>query len=229
MMKKLAILFTALLACAIASGQDEIWINPDTTYAAADATAAEIEAVSSIYNASGFELDVDWQWNSIELPPGWSVEFCENNGCFPISADTIFSLNFDETVPVSAIFHPNGILGTGKVIIRLYSASPGIHIEERLIFIATATGPNATVENGADAGITLFPIPVTDELTVVAADANFKGSWTVVDAAGQTVLTRADAPPSGHLDVSTLPPGMYFLIVRTEVGRLVAAKKFSVQ
>ena len=41
-MKKLAILFTALLGCAIASGQDEIWINPDTAYAEADASVEEM-------------------------------------------------------------------------------------------------------------------------------------------------------------------------------------------
>ena len=145
-MKKLAILFTALLGCAFASGQDEVWINPDTAYAEADATAAEIEAVSSIYNASGFELDVDWQWNSIELPQGWGVEFCENNGCYPSSTDTVFHLGLKETAPLSAIFYPNGIPGTGKVKIRLYSASPGIHIEERAVFVATATGPSATSE-----------------------------------------------------------------------------------
>ena len=228
MMKK-AITILSLATLTFCAWGQEIILGPDSVYIEADATDAQIEAVSSIYNASGFELDVDWQWNSIELPPGWSVEFCENNGCFPTSADTIFSLNLDETVPVIAIFHPNGIPGTGKVKIRLYSASPGIHIEERLIFVAAATGTNATVENGADADITLFPIPATDELAVVAAGANFKGSWTVANAAGQTVLTRADAPPSGHLDVSMLSAGLYILHVRTKDGRLVAAKKFSVQ
>ena len=93
MMKKLAILFTALFGCAFASGQDEIWLNPDTAYAEANATAAK----------------------------------------------------------------------------------------------------------------------------------------TVCNAAGQTVLIRANAPSFGLLEVSTLSPGLYILNVRTKEGRLVAAKKFSVK
>ncbi|MCB0521107.1 MAG: T9SS type A sorting domain-containing protein [Lewinellaceae bacterium] len=222
-MKKLAILFIALLGCAFASGQDEIWINPNTAYAEADATATEIEAVSSIYNASGFELYVDWQWNTIELPPGWSVEFCENNGCFPSSMDTIFSLSLDETAPVSAIFHPNGIPGTGKVIIRLYSASPGIHIEERLVFVAVATGPNATVENEADAGIALFPNPARQVLNLVVEDPAY-ARWQIVELTGQQ---RLGAPiASNQVHIECLPPGLYIFQALTAEGGVIAVKRF---
>ena len=230
MMKKLALLFTALLGSAFAFGQDEILINPDTAYAEADATAAEIEAVSSIYNASGYELDVYWQRDTTVLPPGWSVDFCEKNGCFPASAqDTIFTISQKENAPLSAVFRPNGILGTGWMRVRLYSGSSGLHFEKKAVFIATANGETATLEPASAASIAIFPNPVNGLLTVVAADANFKGSWTVANAAGQTVLARADAPSSGHLDVSTLSQGLYILNVRTKEGRLVAAKKFSVQ
>jgi hypothetical protein len=230
MMKKLALLFTALLGSAFAFGQDEILINPDTAYAEADATAAEIEAVSSIYNASGYELDVYWQRDTTVLPPGWSVDFCEKNGCFPASAqDTIFTISQKENAPLSAVFRPNGIPGTGWMRVRLYSGSSGLHFEKKAVFIATATGETATGEEEIATGIALFPNPADRELTVVAADANFKGSWTVANAAGQTVLTQPNAPAIGQLDVSTLSAGLYILHVRTKDGRLVAAKKFSVQ
>lgn len=229
-MKKLAILLTVLFSCAFASGQDEISVNPDTAYAEADATAAEIEAASSIYNGSGFELDVYWQRDTTSLPPGWEVDFCEKNGCFPASAqDTIFSVFVKESAPLSAVFYPNNVPGTGWMRVRLYSGSSGLHFEKKAVFIATANGGTATGEEEIATGIALFPNPAGRELTVVAADANFKGSWTVCNAAGQTVLSRADAPSSGHLDVSTLSAGLYILNVRTKDGRLVAAKKFSVQ
>lgn len=222
-MKKLAILFTALLGCAFASGQDEVWINPDTAYAEADATAAEIEAVSSIYNASGFELDVDWQWNSIELPQGWSVEFCENNGCHPSSTDTVFHLGLKETAPLSAIFYPNGIPGTGKVKIRLYSASPGIHIEERAVFVATATGPSVTSETGVGGNMTLFPNPARQVLNLLVEDAAY-AQWQIVDLTGKH---RLGAPlPSHRVDIECLPPGLYLFQALAAENRVIATKLF---
>lgn len=223
MMMRKTITILSLATLTFSAWGQEIILNPDSVYVEADATDAQIEAVSSIYNASGFELDVDWQWKSIELPPGWSVEFCENNGCFPSSADTIFSLSLKETAPLSAIFHPNGIPGTGKVKIRLYSASPGIHIEERLIFVAVATGPNTTVENGADAGIALFPNPARQVLNLLVEDPAY-AQWQIVEMTGEQSLGAR--LPSNWVDIECLSPGIYIFQAMDAEGQVIAVKPF---
>ncbi len=221
-MKK-AITVLSLATLTFCAWGQEIILNPDSVYIEADATAAEIEAVSSIYNASGFELDVDWQWNFNELPPGWSVEFCENNGCFPTSSDTIFSLNQKETAPLSAIFHPNGISGSGKVIIRLYSASPGIHIEERVVFMAVATGSTATMEIGYDDGINLFPNPAGQVLNLMVEDPAY-AQWEIVGMAGQQRLSAQI--PSNKVNIECLSPGIYIFQAMDAAGQVIAVKPF---
>ena len=221
MKKSISSLFCVLLA--LATWGQPIALNPDSVYVEADAVQPQIEAVCTISNVSEFELDVDWQWNSIELPQGWSVEFCENNGCYPSSTDTIFHLELDETAPLSAIFHPNGIPGTGKVKIRLYSASPGIHFEERAVFVVTATGPSATSETGVGGNMTLFPNPARQVLNLLVEDVAYD-RWQIVDLTGKQ---RLGAPLSSHrVDIECLPSGIYIFQAMTAEDRIVASKVF---
>lgn len=221
MKKSISSLFCFLLA--LATWGQPITLNPDSVYVEADAVQPQIEAVCSISNVSAFELNVDWQWNSIEVPQGWSVEFCENNGCYPSSTDTIFHLGLDETAQLSAIFYPNGIPGTGEVKIRLYSASPGIHIEERAVFVAVVTGPSSASATLVGGNMTLFPNPAQQVLNLLVEDAPY-AQWQIVDLTGKQ---RLGAPlPSHQVDIQFLPPGIYIFQAMTAEGQIIATKFF---
>lgn len=221
MKKSISSLFCFLLA--LATWGQPVALNPDSVYVEADAVQPQIETVCSISNVSDFELDVDWQWNSIELPQGWSVEFCENNGCYPSSTDTIFHLELFEAAPLSAIFYPNGIPGTGKVKIRLYSASPGIHFEERAVFVAVATGPSSTSEIEVGNTMTLFPNPARQVLNLLVENTAYS-QWQIVDLTGRQ---RLKAPLPTHLvDIESLTPGIYIFQAMTTEGQIIDTKIF---
>jgi type IX secretion system substrate protein len=225
-MKKITTFFLCAILVWNARGQ-EITLNPDSVYIEADANQTQIEASSSITNVSGFELNVDWQWNSIELPQGWTVEFCESNGCFPSSMDTMFFIGLDDTVPLSVLFYPNGISGTGKIKIRLYSASPGIHIEERLTIVANATSTSATVHIENDADISLFPNPADEILNVEVGDEYIRGKWQVIDSRG-CIISLPQYWSSGKIRVSDMPAGKYYLRLMSSENKLLVLKPFLV-
>lgn len=225
-MKKTTISLLLALWAGIATGQGEIVINPDTAYAEADATAAQTEAVSSIYNASGFELNVYWQRDSTVLPAGWSVDFCEKNGCFPASAmDTIFTLFVKENAPLSAVFRPNGIPGTGWMRVRLYSGSSGIHFDKDVVFMATATGETAVGEpRDGSMAVALYPNPAIDFIKVETAAGTIAARWQITAADGRAV--SSGQAPVESVDVGQLLPGPYFFQLLSAENRIVATVSF---
>lgn len=225
-MKKTTIFFLFTIWAGIAAGQGEILISPDTAYVEANATAAQIEAISSIYNASGFELNVYWQRDTTVLPPGWSVDFCEKNGCFPASAqDSIFTISVKENAPLLAIFYPNGMPGTGWMRARLYSGSSGLHFEEEVVFVATATVETAVAgpEDEA-AAISLFPNPATDFIKVETMAGRLAARWQIIAADGRVMLSGQ--APAGCVDVGRLRPGPYFFQLLSAENRIVATVSF---
>lgn len=223
---ELFVFYFLFIFCVSVEGQ-EVIINPDSIYIEADANQTQIEVSSSITNVSGFELNVDWQWNSIELPQGWNVEFCESNGCFPSSMDTVFFIGLDDTAPMSVLFYPNGISGTGKIKIRLYSASPGIHIEERLTIVANATSTSTTVHIENDADISLFPNPADEILNVEVDDEYLRGKWQVIDSRG-CIIPLPQHLSSGKIQVSDMPAGKYYLRLMSPENKLLVLKPFLV-
>jgi hypothetical protein len=227
-MKKSSLFFFCLLLSVCAWTQDTIIIiNPDSAHVEASATQAQIEVISSISNLSEFELQVDWQWNSIELPEGWDIEFCENNGCFSPLSDTLFSLSINETVPLSAIFYPNEIPGTGKVKIRLYSASPGIHFEEKLTIIVTATGSSSTLQIEDNTDVSIFPNPANEILNITMIDKTLSGKWQVIDSWGR-IIPIQQKKLTEMIRVDKIPAGQYYLRLLSSENKTLAVKPFSV-
>ncbi len=71
----------------------------------------------------------------------------------------------------------------------------------------------------------IFPNPVTDELRIADYELRIGDEIIVTNLLGQTLLrTTQDAVRATPIDVSSLPPGMYLLRVRTKEGS--SATKF---
>lgn len=64
--------------------------------------------------------------------------------------------------------------------------------------------------------LVLFPNPTEDILNVVLLDASGSASARIHDVAGKQVMTTAVR--GGRLDVSTLRPGIYSLVLTTPSG-----------
>jgi len=73
-------------------------------------------------------------------------------------------------------------------------------------------------------GVSIFPNPTTDMITI-AADLNVE-SYDIVNVVGQTVLTNT--AQSNNIDVSGLDNGQYFLRIKT-TDNLIVNKAFTKQ
>lgn len=200
-----------------------VTLNTDSVYVEAGAGQPQVEGICSISNVSDVELGVSWQWNSIELPEGWNVEFCENNSCYPTSTDTVFYFQTDETVPFSVIFYPNGIPGTGKVKIRLYSATQGMHFEEQAVFVAKVDGLSSTSETEDGNTMTLFPNPARQELNLLIENRAYT-QWQIVDLTGKQRLSGQI--PAYRVDVKNLSPSIYIFQAMTAEKLIIATEFF---
>jgi hypothetical protein len=80
-----------------------------------------------------------------------------------------------------------------------------------------------------DTGITIYPNPASDQITVLAPATQAKNQLSIINLNGQEVLTCQIIQPKTQIDISTLPVGVYFIRVANdktvEVGRFVKEYK----
>jgi len=76
----------------------------------------------------------------------------------------------------------------------------------------------------SDAPLLLAPNPVAEQLTIRCTDA-LQAEWLISDIAGQAIRTgRFTSSTLLQLDISTIPPGIYFFSLDTAQGR--ATRRF---
>lgn len=121
-------------------------------------------------------------------------------------------VNIDTTVVFDHTF--SGETFTTSIPFQITSASfdPERWILTRLKFITSTEEQNIL-----DRGITLYPIPVDDMLSVQISNPEIQAnSVTVLNTIGATVLA---IPFQEELNVSNLPQGVYFVQIETNLGR----------
>jgi hypothetical protein len=71
----------------------------------------------------------------------------------------------------------------------------------------------------------LYPNPATDKITIKLSGMTQGGNLTIVDIEGQQLITRQITEPKTHVDINSLPSGVYFVRVTNEktveVGKFV--------
>ncbi len=81
--------------------------------------------------------------------------------------------------------------------------------------------PIPLIGQGNSSTVTVYPNPVTDRLTLDMTDGKEVGTVYVFDSKGKSVLTASN---SATLDISTLPPGIYF--IKLQGDKEVQTSKF---
>ena len=85
-------------------------------------------------------------------------------------------------------------------------------------FDTTYDGSGIEGNNRASDNISIFPVPVQDQLNVrTASDSSF-ATVNIYSATGQLVVSQTIFASSGAVDVATLIPGYYIVQVQTRVG-----------
>ena len=83
-------------------------------------------------------------------------------------------------------------------------------------FDTTYDGSGIEGNNRASDNISIFPVPVQDQLNVrTASDSSF-AKVNIYSATGQLVVSQTIFASSGAVDVATLIPGYYIVQVQTE-------------
>jgi hypothetical protein len=95
--------------------------------------------------------------------------------------------------------------------------------EDGMSFIATINGAlSDMVDHGTgSATLTLFPVPVLNNVNVSLPGLTTPTRLTVTDVLGRTVLTRSINEASTVLDLSALPTGAYVLTIANRTARFV--------
>jgi hypothetical protein len=59
--------------------------------------------------------------------------------------------------------------------------------------------------------LNIYPNPVVDNLAINLSQMHSAVNWQITSAAGRLLLHSVVAQPNFTIDVSTLPPGVYFI------------------
>jgi hypothetical protein len=78
--------------------------------------------------------------------------------------------------------------------------------------------PQGLEEHGMDAGITLYPNPAADGLSIHRANNSSHLPYRITDALGRTVATGEITSENTSLDIHSLRAGMYFLRIDDSKG-----------
>ena len=95
-------------------------------------------------------------------------------------------------------------------------------------------GTNGINENPSSSGVTLYPNPASDRITITV-DGNTAVSASVYDATGRAVAVSSELTQTsvirqrtGTIDTSSLPSGLYSYSVIDKSGNVINAGKFNV-
>ncbi len=112
---------------------------------------------------------------------------------------------------------------------ELYIGGPFKTIDgDTMNYVAKWIGANYTDTCGIATGLNeieestfaLYPNPTTHQLTIQASNLT-TGSYQITTTTGQLILQKTITRPNFTIDVSTLPPGLYFLQLTNGCQRVV--------
>lgn len=152
-------------------------------------------------------------------PPFWYSCFCYVT-CNPPSLDVLnIDLAANSSSVLSVFFKTDSVNpGTATAKIKIFQA--GFEANADTIQISATTNGLSTALNEFSAGAAsrFFPNPVTGELLVESAAG--EGLVLICDVNGSPVLNQPLSPtPKSHMDLSTLPAGIYFAEIRYASGK----------
>ena len=178
----------------------------------------------TITNTGSADIHVRQIINSSSLPAGWSVNMCNPNGCWGsnVLADT-FLVPASSYVIARFDFHADTTIGSGVASVRFDdSVSPivnGATFNLHAVSLGTSIEETPTKNNT----LVLYPNPVLDKLVVGSSEFREKWELKLFNILGEQVFSQPQTSnfKPQTVDVSQLPPGIYFVKMRGETGEQI--------
>jgi len=142
------------------------------------------------------------------------------------------AISNDSAQQTNIVFHEAGFYGVcvAGSFADTCAACPNIPYCTTVIVVDDTVGINATV--AYDSGVSIYPNPASNTVTLeFTKHADRSSTLKLYDALGR--IQQASPVPSNantyNIDVSTLPRGMYTLVVETADERVVSRRKLALQ
>jgi len=230
--KKMKNLIFPLLACFFISGasfaqSSGLTLYADSLHKEAPASQFQIEITNYIINNSGQTVTFKWTRTLQQpFPSGWVTNFCDDSLCYlnPVSS-AIFNLPSGDTGLLKPVFYPYENPGAGIYRIKLESLTPAVPYLANIVYEAVATEAMGA-QNLEQPEILLLPNPADHFIFLSFAGTDFEGIIQIFDASGRTIKTFSEAGSILNLDISSLDPGSYTLIIRPLNNRFVVSRTF---
>jgi hypothetical protein len=153
-----------------------------------------------------------------DMPPGWSSSMCIDV-CYSSSTDSVvFLLPAGVTQPVHAYFYTSPTnMATGHVKMGFKNLSDTTNKNFMHAFGITTSITGMQEANMLSVYYSIFPNPVRDELHLNFS-APINSVIQVINIYGKKIF---EAKYVNVIDVSNLPPGIYFLYINNIVRRFI--------
>jgi len=173
---------------------------------------------------------LSWWVVGVDMPVGWTYRMADNFQCYqnPTPFNRNKCLFIDSTFPCPFDVHisPNSIPGTGIIRVAIHDVADTTGVDTMTFVLGELNNSIATDVNSPQ--VSIYPNPARDKLFVKSeSDIMLHARCTIIDQAGQEVITKGLEKDGASLDVSTLGKGLY--ILRIEKGNSILQKEFIIQ
>lgn len=166
-----------------------------------------------------YAVDIVLPNTSITILQGHSLRVDVTSSNYP---------RFNRNMNTGQAMYPGPVATAGDTLVNPQIANNTIYTNSQYtsrVTIPALSWP-MSVNEIAQPSIAVFPNPAMDYIDVTCAE-NTNRTYQMVDATGRVVLEQKSAANVTRIDVSTLAPGVYTLMVSSEAG--VVAKEIVVQ
>ncbi len=222
-MKKLVLLSTLLVLCAIAKAQFAFDVKLENRDVFGSATQSELKATGYIINTSGQKSTFIWQLSKGSMPNGWEVNVSDKTTNYPAST-TNGSVEIEDGDSAIINIHLNPAMASGaaEVVISVVDqVDPFDIVEEKATFHVWAVG--VAEIDGAHPNMQFFPNPATNTLSLTTPITQ-PLYIEIYNSIGQLQLSHTISPQNPAIPVSTLPNGLYIVRYTNSSGNTISQK-----
>jgi len=230
-MKKI-ITFCFFSICAFA-GQAQFTVGSGDTLYSTGTTSPSVEYISSgsCRNTGVDTINLQWKIVSDTGVAAWSYTgFCDKNLCYPftIGESRVFTLAPNASSIIELHISTGCNPGNGTVKFLLWNtadSAASVQLVDIDVNLTQGASCSAGISEVATAQVSIYPNPVSNELTVSLPQTLDNGQLDIYNLIGSKVYSQPLSATKGF-DVSGLETGIYVARI-SDGSRIVATKKFT--
>lgn len=203
------------------------WAVSDTIHGTPD--GGVLKRDGTIRNLNGMAKELYFSYDLRDVSFEHSAQLCMNMcwALYPGPGDDPYErlgqiLNPTGTIPIYVDITPNNVSATSTIKVSLFDKTD---VNDKISFSSTFVfSPTASLREASEMGVSVGPLPASDNVTVRGTALATSESIGLYNAAGNLVRSfGCSGLPLSTLPLSGLSSGTYRLIVTLAGGEMVAA------